>query len=343
MKVPEPRRLSSGKWYIYLRLNGHGVSITEASKRDCIAKAQSIKAQYKAGELDIKPPKKDSPENLQLGDVINDYIARYEPVLSPSTIRGYSDIRKNRFQGYMDTPVCDADFQAMINDEIQKVSPKTVKNAWGLVYSSLKESGFSLPNVKLPPVPTKEIPFLQPEEIKPFLKAMEGDIAEIPALLMLHSLRYSEVLGLTWDCIDLSAKKIKIRGAVVYDKKYHRVKKETAKNQTSSRTVDIMIPRLTTLLADVKDKSGPLTSLYVQTSLLHIQAACRRAGVTVVGNHGLRHSFASLAYDLGWSERMIMDVGGWSNPATAHKIYIRIANSRKAESLNSMAAFYSSN
>ena len=33
--------------------------------------------------------------------------------------------------------------------------------------------------------------------------------------------------------------------------------------------------------------------------LTHTKAACERAGVTVVGNHGLRHSFASLGYHLG--------------------------------------------
>lgn len=340
MKIPEPRKLTSGKWFIYLRLNGKGISITEDSKKECIKKATSIKAQYKAGELDIKPSNKEEASTLK--SIVEAYINKYEPVLSPATIRGYSGILKIRFSGYMDDPVEEIDFQEMINDELKKVSPKTVKNAWGLVEPSLKEAGLSVPLVKLAPAPVKEIPFLQPEEIKPFLKEMEGDIAEVPALLMLHSLRYSEVLGLTWDCIDLKKGKIKIRGAVVFNKDNKRIKKETAKNATSSRTIDIMIPRLLELLAASENKDGPVVTIYGSTSLKHIQAACIRAGVTVVGNHGLRHSFASLAYDLGWSERMIMDVGGWSNPATAHKIYIRIAQSRKAENVNSMAKFYES-
>ena len=341
MKVPEPRKLSSGKWYIYLRLNGKGISVTESSKAACVKKATSVKAQYMAGDLDIKPPNKDAIPTLK--SLVETYIEKYEPVLSPATIRGYNVILKNRFPGYMEDSVDEIDFQQMINDELRSVSAKTVKNAWGLVEPSLKESGMAVPFVKLAPVAVKEIPFLQPEEIKPFIKEMEGDIAEIPTLLMLHSLRFSEVLGLTWENgIDLKQGKIKVYGSVVLDKNNKLSKKETNKNTSSARTIDIMIPRLSTILKEVKVKKGPVTTLFNTTVYRHVQAACRRAGITVVGNHGLRHSFASLAYDLGWSERMIMDVGGWSNPATAHKIYIRIAKSRKANDLNSMAKFYSS-
>ena len=50
MKVPKPRKLSSGNWYIYLRLGGEGVSITETTEKKCIRAAQVIKAKYLAGK-----------------------------------------------------------------------------------------------------------------------------------------------------------------------------------------------------------------------------------------------------------------------------------------------------
>lgn len=341
MKVPTPRKLKSGTWFIYLRLNGQAFSVSDRSKALCIAKAQSLKAQYKAGELEVKPP--DKAAGPTLGALIDAYIAKYEPVLSPATTRGYTVIRRNRFPAYVGEPAGQIDYQKMVNRELASVSVKTVRNSWGLVEAALKDAGIPVPAVKLPPVPTREIPFLQPEEIKPLLSALEGDSAEIPALLMLHSLRYSEAIGLRWRDVDLTNGKLCIRGASVFNKDDVLVRKETNKNATSTRTVDIMIPRLTALLKEAAGSPDePVTTLFHTVANRHIKAACRRAGVTEVSCHGLRHSFASLAYDLGWSERMIMDVGGWSNPATAHKIYIRIANSRRAENLNSMAAFYAS-
>ena len=63
--------------------------------------------------------------------------------------------------------------------------------------------------------PGKEIPFLQPEEIPKFIKAVEGDIAEIPILLELQGLRRSEAKGLDWKDVDLGKGTIRIHSARV--------------------------------------------------------------------------------------------------------------------------------
>ena len=80
-------------------------------------------------------------------------------------------------------------------------------------------------------------------------------------------------------------------------------------------------------------KSVPITAA--------TQKECRReAGVTVVGNHGLRHSFASLGYHLGISERQLMELGGWSDYQTMHKIYIRVAQSSEEAAKNKISEFF---
>ena len=50
MKVPEPRKLSSGKWFIQLRLGGESVSISDFDRKKCIREAQAVKAEYLAGK-----------------------------------------------------------------------------------------------------------------------------------------------------------------------------------------------------------------------------------------------------------------------------------------------------
>jgi integrase len=62
--------------------------------------------------------------------------------------------------------------------------------------------------------------------------------------------------------------------------------------------------------------------------------------VTVVTNHGLRHSFASLCYHLGISERQLMQWGGWADYQTMHKIYIRLAASDESKAAEQLTGFF---
>jgi len=101
-----------------------------------------------------------------------------------------------------------------------------------------------------------------------------------------------------------------------------------------------MIPRLYTLLKQYAETGEPIPTHSPVTLLRHVHAACTKAGVTDVTNHGLRHTFASLGYSLGLSERQMMDLGGWSDPATMHKIYIRLAQRDKEKAKNAISDFF---
>ena len=81
---------------------------------------------------------------------------------------------------------------------------------------------------------------------------------------------------------------------------------------------------------------GSLNTLYVQ-----INRVCDAAGLPRVSAHGLRRSFASLAYHLRWSELETMRVGGWSDFNTMRKIYTKLAERDKSAAAQKMEQFYS--
>lgn len=335
MKIPKPRKLKSGTWFIQLRLDGQSISVTASTETECKKKAELIKAEHRNGkQITAK-----SAKNLTLKEAQEKYIKDHKAVLSPSTYRSYDIYKEKRFSEYQNKKLSEIDFQRMINDELKAKSEKTVKNAWGLVHSSLKNAGFPVPSVKLAKVPVKEIPFLQPEEILPFCESVKGRNYEIAALLELHGLRLSEVLGLTWDKVDLNKQAINIQGSTVRGSEGY-VDKETNKNKSSSRVVPIMIPQLTDALNAVSDKTGKVVKQAPQTLVDDIKRSCIRAGVTVVGNHGLRHSFASLCYYQRIPERQTMQWGGWSDFRTMHERYIRLSNAAETEDLKTMRAFF---
>ena len=71
-----------------------------------------------------------------------------------------------------------------------------------------------------------------------------------------------------------------------------------------------------------------------------MEDVCNILGIPNVGAHGLRHSFASLAYHLGFSDLQTMEFGGWSDIQTVRGIYTHIAKIDRVKATNAMTNFY---
>lgn len=336
MKEPTPKKLKSGNWNVLLRLGGENISITRSTKEECKREAREIKTEYLNGK---RQRISTDAKQMTLREVQERYVEKYKSALSPSTVRSYTIYYQQRFKDYQNKKLPDITWQEMINKELEEVSQKTVKNAWGLVRPALEEMKYPIPEVKLAAVPVNEIPFLQPEEIKPFCAAVKVRSYEIPALLELHGLRLSEVRGLDWKNVDLvndtiTIKESRVRGI------NGDVNKNTNKNQTSSRTIPIMIPQLHDALDAVENKTGLVAKIGANTLLDDVKRACKRANITEVTNHGLRHSFASLCFYLKIQDRQIQEWGGWKDKAVLHKIYIRLTAKGQSEAQKSFTKFF---
>lgn len=340
MKLPTPKKLPSGNWFIRLRLGGEDIPILTATKDECINQARAIKAQYKVD----KRIERTSPKQEQtLEKIVRAFIDSRKPVLSPATIVGYETIKKNRFKAYMDKRPSGIKWQAMVNDEIKTgISAKTLKNSWALIASALYYSGYKPPAVKLPQIIQKPRPWLDAEQIKTFIKAIKGKDCEIAALLALHSLRRSEILGLTWDKIDLKNNTIRIEGSAVPGEKNKLIYKETNKTKNSRRIVPIMIPELKQAIEKIPEeqRQGRIYNHYQNMLWRDINRICKANNLPAVGVHGLRHSFASLAHHVGLPEQDAMLIGGWENAETMHKIYEHISDADRLKAENKITEFF---
>lgn len=341
MKVPKPQKLPSGNYRITLRLGGMNYSITRPTDTECKKEAALIKAEY----LNGRRSSISSAQNKTLETLIDEYISSRKKTLSPSTIAGYNVIKNNRFQNYMQKkPSQIKKWQKLIDDEVDDdIKAKTIRNSWSLLSAALAYADIPVPSVSLPSVIKSTRNWLDADQIKTFLKAMRGNEYEIPALLALHSLRRSEIFGLTWDKIDLKKNVIHVEGSVVQDEHSKQVFKETNKTKNSRRTIPIMIPRLKELLNAVpKDKrKGRLYTAPRNYLWKEINAVCEANGLPRVGVHGLRHSFASLAHHVGMPEQEAMLIGGWEDAGTMHKIYEHISDSDRIKQENKIAQFFS--
>lgn len=332
VKVPEAEKLPSGSYRCRVMVNGQKKSFTAPTKRE----AEQAALEYKIGLL---AEENEKPE-ITIRKAIDEYLTLKSGVLSPASVRGHRIKQRCYLQGIMDTPLSKlsaAAIQQEINSE--KCSPKTIRETWALIRPAIKRYGVSY-DVSLPAVQSDEHAFLSADEIPVFLKEAEGSKYEIAFLLALHSLRVSEILGLRWENVDLEKQSITVRGATLFDENNKLVNKPTNKNRSSRRTIPIMIPRLLQLLSDAERTSEFVVIANPNSIRASANKICRKANLPEVGTHGLRHSFCSLAYKLGISEKVTMQLGGWSDYGTMRKIYTHIAQADISDSVQQIKNFF---
>ena len=335
IKVPSPRKLSSGNWRIYL--DAEKQSITEPTKALCIARAKAIRAGF-------IEQKKHAPR-LTVGAAIDKMIAERGPSLSPSTRRNYISYRKNHFLNYMDrdiSSISKSEWQIAIGEELEDSAPKTVCNVWALITATMNYMDVDVPNVTLPAFKKGGLPTLDYEQVLVFVKAIRGKPIELGALLALHSLRRSEIMAITRDNFHFDIKGseyLSVAGAVVYDENGKLVRKDTNKSEKSTRPVPVLIPRLLEIIPD----SDPIIDCYPNTLTRRINSVCEENNLPQVGVHGLRRSFCSLAYHLGWSEERTMRVGGWNDIKVVHECYLQETAKDKNAATDKMRRFYLGN
>lgn len=337
MKVPKARELSSGTWFIQLRLGGESIPITGRTEPECISKAQFVKARYL---LEREPS--NVPQELTLGQMLDNYIKKKKVSASPSTIRGYSIIRRNRLQDYMDKPIKSIkNWQALYDSEADDYSAKTMFNEWSLIRSAYKyATGKDFPHIEEKPLVKKEHEFLEPDEIKKYVASVVGTKAAIPALLALHSLRASELADLEWKDIDFEKETIFINGSAVFDENNKLIHKETNKTKLSRRYVPFLIPELKEALLEARQEEGYVVPVMPNTVYRWLNESYIKAGVTPVGVHGLRHSFASLCYSLEMPIKITMTIGGWSNYQTVLDIYTHLDKKNVGKHVDKLKQFY---
>ena len=315
--VPPPSVTPSGKYRGRVMVRGSRVWITEDTEAAYYVRAKAVKA----GMLKEAVEPRDT-----LQELIRRFIDDNEAVLSPSTVPAYRSYARNAFQAYMGMRGASIPWQRAVSEEAGRVAAKTLENEWRLVTAALRYAKITPPGVNLPRAVKHERAFLDFEQIQVFVGAIRGDPCELAYLLALHSLRLSEILALR-EITD----QIRVRGAMVRGEAGYVVK-ELNKTDLSRRDVPVMIPRVRELPLPVTQRDTTLNR--------HLARICEGAGLPVVTLHGLRHSFASLAYHLRWTEKTTMRLGGWSTPDVVHEIYTHLAQQDVDEDVERMRAYY---
>lgn len=349
--MSKAKKLKSGSWnirvYDYTDAQGkiHNRSFTAPTRAEVEVMAAEFRAERAQG-------RKIAPYRT-VSETIDKYIELSE-LLSPTTLHRYRRIQQYAFPGIMGRKVnslSDADMQAAINTESRRkaertgkqITPKTVKNEWGLISSAIKAVYGKTYNVKLPKV-VQHIEELPPPEA--VLDAIAGTSIELPCLLaMWLSLRMSEIRGIK--CSSIRGGYLYIERVLV-DVGSTPVEKTEAKTSASRRKLRIpghimeLIEAQPSYIAWKESKIDGFLITMTRNQIAHYYRNIMKAAGLELTFHDLRHLFASISLNiLQLPSKSVQLSGGWSNATVMDRVYSQSFAKLQADADDKRDAYFS--
>lgn len=322
--MAKAKKLPSGMWRVllYVGKDANGKRIYKSFTAQTKKQAEADAALYSVKK------KKDS-HDMTVGEAIDAYIQSKENVLSPSTIGGYRVTRRNHLQGLMDVPLDDVT-NALVQEEINRcalsLSPKTLRNAHGLLSAAL---GVYLPDFTLrTTLPAREHKIQALPTPQDVIQAVKGTDIELPCMLALWlSLRMSEVRGIRKSDIKdgiLTIRNVKIKfGAKEFVK-------EQAKTYGSTR--QFILPEYLVSLIDNKcTEDEYIVPMCAQTITKKLKRYVMHHCGKDITFHQLRHLNASVMLELGVPDKYAMERGGWASNNTLKAVYQHTFSKKRKE------------
>ncbi len=245
------------------------------------------------------------------------YVDMKRNVLSPRTIKEYSETAKRLPEWFCVLPLSDIDqvqINRLVNELSKNRSPKTVSNYHGFVSAVL---GTFCPNLKIYTTLSQKIknePYTPSQnDVKRILAEIKGSQFEIPITLACYGMRRSEICALAVEDVDGDV--VHINKALVLNEDKQWVVKTT---KTTESTRDIIIPAE---LAEKIREQGHVYKGHPGSITKCLERLERKLGIPKFPLHKLRHYFASEMSALGVPEADILRMGGWETDHVMKSVY----------------------
>jgi integrase len=200
--------------------------------------------------------------------------------------------------------------------------------------------------VSVPTPQSDSLKHFTPAEATRFIEAARGEpLGEYLITLLLTGLRKSELIGITWDQVDLDRRQFTLR---------------VTKPRPRLRTVPLM-PELVTILRDYKPAqqrtflllgwewkpSGYVfpaqrspNRLAVSMPNKAMEAVTKKAGLPSIPVHGLRHSTASLLFAMGAEMKDVQEILGHADISITSNLYTHLMPERKQAVVDRLSSLF---
>lgn len=304
MKVEQ---LPSGTYRIRIMIDGHRYTFTDKDKLRVKALAAQFADQHREAV--------DNPTLLQAMDK---YIDERQKIRSPTTIRGYTDIRNRLVQDY--PVICSKKLTALKESDLQTIvntlglAPKTLRNYIGFVQAATgRKYNMALPQKVKPQV---RIPNdMEVAGLIRLARDMYPDL-EVPVMLgCFGPLRRSEICALTLQ--DFDDDWVNITKGLVKDEHGLFQLKDIPKTTESARRI-----KLPHFVVRKIRQQGYVTKYNPDQISHYFRRMQQRVGLEdIYCFHSTRHYCVSSLHANGLPDAYIMERGGWSTPDVLIYVY----------------------
>lgn len=340
--MAKAKQLPSGSWRVQVYDNETKKYLSFTSKLP--GKAGKNEAELLAKEWQAGRKKTLVSTSKTVYQIVREYIESKEPLLSPSSIRGYYIILENALGDFGEKKarlVTEKDLQCWVSQNALRYAPKSVKSQYGLVTAAMRQERIQLDygTVMLPKIQKTEKKIPNEEEIAIILHMIEGTSVELPVTIAVTlGLRQSEIAALKWS--DYDGHILDIHAAVVPDKDNKYVYKNSTKSAASTRRIEvdgILKERL-----DRAEKTGEFISPMLPSSVLRkFNHLCDKNGLPRFTMHEQRHGNASMMLAKGVPDKYAMKRLGQSSPNMIKDVYQHLYESKEKEVSETVAGAFS--
>ncbi|MBD5170101.1 MAG: site-specific integrase [Oscillibacter sp.] len=235
------------------------------------------------------------------------------------------------------------------------LSAKTVRNINQVISSAMDFAkdqklinGNPTDGCALPKLEHKEMKTLPVEQLTSFLReAKESGVFELYYIELATGLRRGELLGLKWEDIDLEQGNLRVHRQIA--RINGEIVEAPLKTKNAYRTLPLSADAVG-VLREQKKKSGnspyvfpsPTGGPISPDSVLHmLHRVLKRAGLSKVRFHDLRHTFATLALQNGVDIKTVSGMLGHYSAGFTLDTYTHVTTSAKKEAANTMGSILS--
>lgn len=366
------RQRKDGRWEARYTV-GHDPATGKQVQKSIYGKTQaevSRKLRQVCREVDEGTYKE--PVKYTVKDWAEIWLNDYSTSLKPLTAKQYRSYINNHIivkigavrLTQLDAPTIQHFYNQLVKDGL---SPKTVKNIHGILHIMLEtaaEVGYIKNNpssvCKLPKITKKEIKPLENDEVLKFLNAIRGDRYETLFLVDIFTgLRQSEILGLTWDCVDFEKGLLYVyRQLQKNNSAYYFASLKNGKSRTVALAPSILnaLKAQKAWQAECRLKSYDMWSnddnliftdelgkhLTHSNVYKHFKKIAESIGIPDARFHDLRHTYAVAALQSGDDIKTVQESLGHHTAAFTLDVYGHVTEKMRKESAARMENFINS-
>ena len=291
----------------------HYRSFTAGTKKEAQLLAEEWKLNRKKGIRE--------PDNLTVLEAVERYLTVREAVLSPSTMRGYDYLKRCYFGGsFGRVPLRELDStaaQIWVSELVKKgLSPKTVRNAYGLLAAALDMFAPDLHlKVQMPARKKPELYCPSDADVKTLLRHIQGTELEIAVLLAAFGpLRRGEICALTDK--DVVGNTVVVSKSMVKDSERTWHIKEP---KTYGSYREVVLPDF--VIAKLSGRRGQIVRMDPDYVTHRFGRVLKTLDIPHFRFHDLRHYAASIMHAIGVPDQYILQRGGWVSDNIMKSVY----------------------